>query len=216
MHAGDMPPGIVVVNAEPPRPRTHRRRRPNRHRPPSPPPPPPGSGGNNSSGADRGDRIQGQDLHTWLLAYELNIDVYICGNKFLLDDFKRAVARVTIDQLETAGADAAQTEVLHLCAKLYQGLPESDPLLRMVFARVGFLNPHMWRRAPEDTAEFFHIHPEVSALMFKETLGRRELEHNELPAMERPVFPQPPPMPFPRNDPRNFMGGLRGWGRADF
>ncbi|KAI1768238.1 hypothetical protein GGR53DRAFT_433550 [Hypoxylon sp. FL1150] len=208
-------PGIVIMDAGPPRQRNHRRRRPNRHRPPSPPEPPPGSG-NNSNSTDRGDRIQGQDLTTWLLTYELNIDVYICANKFLLDDFKRAVARATIDQLETAGADAAQIEVLHLCAKLYQGLPESDPLLRMVFARVGFLNPHMWRQAPEDTADFFHAHPEVSALIFKETLVRRELEHNELPAMERPTFPHTMPVAFPRNDPRNFMGGVQRWGRAEF
>ncbi|XXG94670.1 hypothetical protein Hte_000927 [Hypoxylon texense] len=224
MHHLDVPPGIVVVNADPPRPHG-RRRRPNRHRPPSPPLPPPGGGdggGSSNSSADRGDRIHGQDLNTWLLAYELNIDVYICANKFLLDDFKRAVARACIDQLEAAGADAAQAEVLRLCARLYQGLPESDPLLRMVLARVGFLSPHLWRRAPGGTADFLHAHPEVSALMFRETLARRELEHDGLPAMERPVFPSPPPPPplppmaFPRNDPRGFMGGPRGWARGDF
>ncbi|KAI1780002.1 hypothetical protein F4818DRAFT_161723 [Hypoxylon cercidicola] len=212
MHV-DVPPGIVIMNAEPPRPH-NRRRRPNRHRQPSPP----GSGNNSSgSGVDRGDRIRGQDLHTWLLAYELNIDVYICANKFLLEDFKRAVARACIDQLETAGADAAQAEVLRLCARLYEGLPESDALLRMVFARVGFLHPHLWRGSPDATAAFFHAHPEVAALMFRETLVRRELEHADLPAMERPALPRPPPAAFPRNDPRAFLGA-RGWGpgRGDF
>ncbi|KAI1107772.1 hypothetical protein F4804DRAFT_120 [Jackrogersella minutella] len=215
MHIGG--PEIIQVNGNPPRPRP-RRRRPNnnnnnnRHRGPSPPAPD-GGGGNNG---DSEIRIQGQDLRTWLLAYELNIDVYICANKFLLDEFKQAIARACIDMLETAGADAAQVEVLHLCQKLYAGLPESDRLLRMILARVGFLNTYLWRRHPERTAEFFHAHPEVSALMFKETLVRREEEHGELPAMERPLFAGVgPPPPFPPNDPRAFMMRGQRW-RGDF
>ncbi|KAI1382220.1 hypothetical protein F4677DRAFT_19065 [Hypoxylon crocopeplum] len=215
------PPGVVVVNADPPRHQRNRRHRPNRHRPPTPPPAVPDSSSstnnNNNSNDNNTDRIQGQDLRTWLLAYELNIDVYICANKFLLDDFKRAVARVCIDMLETAGADAAQAEVLRLCYKLYQGLPETDALLRMVYARVGFLNPRLWRRAPDDTADFFHAHPEVSALMFRETLARREEDYGGaghgdfLPAMERPVphLGPPPPPPFTHNDPRAYFRGQR-------
>ncbi|KAI2467731.1 hypothetical protein F4781DRAFT_433099 [Annulohypoxylon bovei var. microspora] len=216
-----MGPGVMVVNMEPPRQR-NRRRRPNRHRPISPPPAAnDGNNNNNNSNSNSNSnpneeiRIQGQDLRTWLLTYELNIDVYICANKFLLDDFKQAIARACIDMLETAGADAAHIEVLHLCHKLYEGLPESDRLLRMVFARVGFLNTYLWRRSHDQTADFFHAHPEVSALMFKETLVRREEEHGELPAMERPVFATgAPPPPFPPNDPRAFMRGQR-W-RGDF
>ncbi|KAL7629322.1 hypothetical protein AAE478_000842 [Parahypoxylon ruwenzoriense] len=208
-------PGVMVVNTAPPRPR-RRRRQHNHHRPPSPPPAP----DSNDDGGG-GDRIQGhQDMRTWLLTYELNIDVYICANKFLLDDFKRAVARACVDMLEAAGADAARIEVLRLCRKLYQGVPESDILLRMVFARVGFLSPDLWRRAPEETSDFFHAHPEVSALMFKETLVRREEEQGDLPAMERPHFPVPPPLPppgFHYNDPRPAYR-LRGhrWLRDDF
>lgn len=45
--------------------------------------------------------------------------------------------------LESAGTDAAVPQVLFLCKRLWKGLPESDPLLKMVFARVGFLQP--WR-----------------------------------------------------------------------
>ncbi|KAI1143450.1 hypothetical protein F5Y05DRAFT_153385 [Hypoxylon sp. FL0543] len=176
-----VPGGVVIVDTNPPRQRP-RRRRPNHHRPQSPAPPAPGTSNSNNTNTNDDIRIQGQDLRTWLLTYELNLDVYICANKFLLDDFKAAIARVCIDMLETAGADAAQVEVLRLCYKLYEGLPESDPLLRMIFARVGFLNTHLWRRYPDETAEFFHAHPEVSALMFKETLVRREEEHGELPA----------------------------------
>ncbi|KAI1208799.1 uncharacterized protein F4807DRAFT_134326 [Annulohypoxylon truncatum] len=234
-----MPPGVVVMNVDPPRRRDNRRRRPNRHRPQSPGPAANDNSNNNTSTNNNNSssnsnnnsnnssneeiRIQGQDLRTWLLTYELNIDVYICANKFLLDDFKAAIARSCIDMLETAGADAAQASVLRLCRKLYEGLPESDRLLRMIFARVGFLNPHLWRRDPDATAAFFHAHPEVGALMFKETLGRREEEHGgggggggaELPAMERPVFAVGgPPPPFPPNDPRAFMRGQR-W-RGDF
>ncbi len=80
--------------------------------PPTPPPAPP------PPDANGGDRITGEDLRTWLLAYELNLDVYICANKFLMDDFKREVARATVDMLETAGSDAAVPEVLRLCRKL--------------------------------------------------------------------------------------------------
>ncbi|OTA96955.1 hypothetical protein M434DRAFT_392391 [Hypoxylon sp. CO27-5] len=185
-----VPGGVVVVDTNPPRQR-NRRRRPNHHRPPSPAPITPGGSNVNNinlTGTNNDDiRIQGQDLRTWLLTYELNLDVYICANKFLLDDFKAAIARVCIDMLETAGSDAAQVEVLRLCYKLYEGLPESDRLLRMIFARVGFLNTYLWRRYPDETSEFFHAHPEVSALMFKETLVRREEEHGELPASMSPL-----------------------------
>ncbi|KAI1448001.1 hypothetical protein F5Y02DRAFT_431816 [Annulohypoxylon stygium] len=220
-----MGPGVVVMNVDPPRQRNNnRRRRPNR-------PPPAANGGNantsndnntnnnnpnsntnnnNSNNPNEEIRIQGQDLRTWLLTYELNIDVYICANKFLLDDFKSAIARSCIDMLETAGSDAAHIEVLYLCRKLYEGLPESDRLLRMIFARVGFLNTHLWRRAHDQTAEFFHAHPEVGALMFKETLGRREEEHGDLPAMERPVFPTGGVPPFGPGDPRGFIR-RQGW-----
>lgn len=45
--------------------------------------------------------------------------------------------------LESAGTDAAVPPVLFLCKRLWEGLPESDPLPKMVFARVGFLQP--WR-----------------------------------------------------------------------
>lgn len=55
------------------------------------------SGNSNNNYNSNGDRISGQDLQTWLLAYEHSIDVYICANKFLLDGFKQAIARVCID-----------------------------------------------------------------------------------------------------------------------
>ncbi|RYP93497.1 hypothetical protein DL770_000381 [Monosporascus sp. CRB-9-2] len=198
------PPGVGVraIAADRPRPqRHHPGRRAGRRRVPSPSPLPPGinpvdaEGGAGAGGAGGDQRISGQDLRTWLLTYELNIDVYICANKFLLDGFKQAIARTCIDMLETAGADAAQIEVLEpVCWKLYQGLPESDRLLRMVFARVGFLQPHLFRRAPRETLEFLHAHPEVSAIVLREMGARREedLGQNQLPAMERPLLAQPP------------------------
>lgn len=133
-------------------------------------------------------------MRTWLMTYELNLDVYICANKFLMDDFKEHVSRATIDMLETAGGDAAHIEVLHLCRKLYAGLSEKDSLLKMVFARVGFLQSILWRRAPEETNEFLVTNPEVGALMLKETATRREDDFPSgrmLPSMERPWFSPP-------------------------
>jgi hypothetical protein len=172
---------VVVIDNDRRRARIHRRR----DRPPTPPPPlPPAS-------SSSGDRITGEDLRSWLLTYELNLDVYICANKFLLDDFKASVARVCIDMLETAGADAAQPEVLRLCRKLYEGLPESDTLVKMIFARVGFLQSLLWRSAPQETHDFLLNHPEISTLILKETVYRREQDHglNQLPPMERPYLP---------------------------
>ncbi|OTB08826.1 hypothetical protein M426DRAFT_162442 [Hypoxylon sp. CI-4A] len=229
---GPLPPGIAFFDVEPPR-RRNRRRRHNRHRPASPLPTGGNSNNNNNNTTNNGpgnnntnnneeSRIQGQDLQTWLLAYELNLDVYICAHKFLLADFKRAVARATVDQLESAGSSAAHARVLHLCQKLYAGLPETDPLLRMVFARVGFLSPGLWRGEPAGTAEFFHEHPEVAALMFRETVVRREEEEEEekvvdgsaargegdrLPAME---LERPEVLPFggmPPPPPTRLLGG---------
>ncbi|OHF01393.1 DEAD/DEAH box helicase [Colletotrichum orchidophilum] len=150
-----------------------------------------------------GDRIRGQDMRTFLLTYELSLEVYIVANKFLMDDFKTVIQRHCIDMLESAGPDAAQSAVLQLCSKLYAGVPDSDPLLRMIFARVGFLQPLLWQRAPQYTSEFLIGHPEVAALMLRETAIRREedLGSRALPSMERathphamPMWPAAPPM----------------------
>ncbi len=149
------------------------------------------AGANPSS--QRGDRsaeeprIAGEDLRTWLLAYELHLDVYILANKFLLAGFKQEVARAVIDMLETAGTDAAVPQVLALCKKLYEGLSESDPLLKMIFARVGFLQP--WRADPEGTNKFLVGNPDIAALLLREMAARREEDFNgrSLPSMEAPL-----------------------------
>lgn len=168
------------------RPGDRHRRRNNRHR---------HRGGDAAAGANppsqRGDRnaegprIAGEDLRTWLLTYELHLDVYILANKFLLTGFKQEVTRVVIDMLETAGADVAVPQVLALCKKLYEGLSESDPLLKMIFARVGFLQP--WRADAEATTTFLVGNPDISALMLREMAARREddAEGRSLPSMER-------------------------------
>lgn len=129
------------------------------------------------------------------MAYELNIDVYICANKFLLDDFKQKISRVAIDMLETAGSDAANVQVLRLCRKLYDGVSDNDALLKMVFARIGFLQSILWKRAPEETNEFLVENPEVAVLILKETVTRREDDFHgrTLPSMERPWTMGPGP-----------------------
>ncbi|OIW34854.1 hypothetical protein CONLIGDRAFT_27757 [Coniochaeta ligniaria NRRL 30616] len=167
-----------------------------------PPPPPPGGWRMPEVG-----RIFGEDLRTWLLAYELNIDVYILANKFLVEGFKREVARAAIDMLETAGSDAAVPQVLRLCAKLRGGLPETDPLLKMVFARVGFLQSLLWRREPESTERFLVENPDVAAVILRETVVRREEDYGgrNLPSMERPWSPPGGPFEFAAG-----AGGYRG------
>ncbi|KAK3300943.1 uncharacterized protein B0H64DRAFT_27470 [Chaetomium fimeti] len=202
------PPHTVYLHDG--RPERQPRRPPRRRQhgpgiPPPPPPltpplPPPGGGGPAGTGtgtngggsaawADpNGGRISGEDLRTWLLTYELHMDVYIVANKFLLEGFKKEVARAAIDMLETAGSDAAVAEVLFLCRKLYDGLPESDPLLKMVFARVGFLQP--WRRAEREAADFLAANPEIAPLLLREMAARREDDVNgrALPSMVRPWY----------------------------
>lgn len=141
------------------------------------------------------ERIKGEDMRTWLMAYAFNLDVYICANKFLLDGFKQKIARVTIDMLETAGSDAATIEVLKLCTKLYDGVSDRDPLLKMVFARVGFLQTTLWRKAPLETNDFLIENPEVAALVLKEMALRGEGDlRSGMPSMERNFMPPPPVM----------------------
>ncbi|KAF3346331.1 Putative E3 ubiquitin protein ligase [Verticillium dahliae VDG2] len=147
-------------------------------------------------GAAQG-RIHGEDMRTWFQTYALSIEVYICANKFLMNDFKAAIRRRCVDMLETAGGDAATPEVLRLCAALYAGVPESDLLLKMVFARIGFLQPLLWQRTPQETSEFLIGHPDVAALVLREAALRREedIGGQSLPSMEvaPPLGPPPPP-----------------------
>ncbi|KAG7114594.1 hypothetical protein HYQ45_016541 [Verticillium longisporum] len=142
-------------------------------------------------------RIHGEDMRTWFQTYALSIEVYICANKFLMNDFKAAIRRRCVDMLETAGGDAATPEVLRLCAALYAGVPESDLLLKMVFARIGFLQPLLWQRTPQETSEFLIGHPDVAALVLREAALRREedIGGQSLPSMEvaPPLGPPPPP-----------------------
>jgi hypothetical protein len=157
-------------------------------------------------------RITGEDMRTWLMAYELNIDVYICADRYMLDGFKEKISRVTIDMLESAGPDAAQIEVLRLCRKMYDGVGDGDPLLGMVFARVGFLQPALWKAYPEETGAFLLANPEVATLMLKETSMRREEDFSgaHLPSMERATWTMPPGPPFGRQIyPRPLPRGAR-------
>ncbi len=80
---------------------------------------------------------------------------------------------------------------------LTKGLSEDDPLLKMIFARVGFLQPLLWGRDADGTGQFLVCHPEVAALMLRETANRRQddVGGRLLPSMERPWLPPPPPPP---------------------
>ncbi|TDZ12811.1 hypothetical protein C8035_v000224 [Colletotrichum spinosum] len=194
------PPHIHMPFVRPPGPPPHRRHR-GRQQILTPPGSTPSMATAAPSGDElmNGDRIRGEDMRTWLLTYELSLDVYICANKFLMYDFQAVITRHCVDMLESAGSDAAQSAVLQLCSKLYAGVPESDALLKMVFARVGFLQPLLWQRAPRQTSEFLVGHPEVAALVLRETAIRREedLGSRALPSMERGAHGHGPPPAWP-------------------
>ncbi|KAK4186167.1 hypothetical protein QBC35DRAFT_283524 [Podospora australis] len=197
--------------------------RPPRNRPVPPPPPPPAAAPGpitppapgSSTWDYNGGRISGEeDMRTWLMTYELNIDVYIMANKFLLEGLKKEIARSSIDMLESAGSDAAVPQVLFLCKKMYEGLPENDPLMRMIFARVGFLQP--WRRAPEETTDWLMDNPEIAPLLLKEMAARREEDFHGrvvLPSMEQigDDFAAAPSAGFGTNGGRG-VGGVYGGG----
>lgn len=136
--------------------------------------------------------IKDEDMRTWLMAYELHIDVYICANRYLMDDFSQVIMRATIDLLEAAGTDAGHPTVLQLCRRLHAGVPETDPLLKMILARVGFLQPFLWKRAPDETQDFLVHNPEIVTLMLKETVSRHTSFTTgsvDLPPMDSSVIP---------------------------
>ena len=135
-----------------------------------------------------------EDLRTWVITYELSVDVYICAEKFLMMDFKSCIQHCIIDGFETAGVQAAQPQILTCCKKLHAGVSNNAPLLKKVFARVGFLLARLWKNYPEETQSFWMDNPEVGSLIMKETIERREEDANDdLPAMDRAV-PRPPVM----------------------
>lgn len=122
------------------------------------------------------------------MTYELNLDVYICANRYLMGDFRAAIMRSTIDMLEAAGVDAAHPTVLHLCGKLHAHVPGTDPLLTMVLARMGFLQSLLWKRYPEETSEIMRANPDMVTEMLKETVSRHRIlsmgSGSDLPPME--------------------------------
>jgi hypothetical protein len=63
-----------------------------------------------------------------------------------------------------------------------------DPLLKKVFARVGFLQARLWKDFPEETQSFFMENPELALLIMKEMVERREQDKSDnLPPMERAI-----------------------------
>lgn len=120
------------------------------------------------------------------MAYELSIDVYICADRYCLNNLKRCIEQYITDHLEITGVEAAQPLVLECCKKLHAGLSAQDILLRKVFARVGFLLGRLWRDFPEETQFFLMENPEIGAHIMKETMERREMEvGDELPPISR-------------------------------
>lgn len=77
-----------------------------------------------------------------------------------------------------------------------------DPLMRKIFARVGFLQGRLWKDYSDETQLFFSENPDISILINKEMFSRGEQQFLQLPSMERParsVFTSGPPPPGHRN-----------------
>ncbi len=105
---------------------------------------------------------------------------------------------------EVAGFEAAVPAVLQSCKTLYHGVSPVDPLLKKIFARVGFLQSHLWKNFAQETQSFFNENPELALAIMREMVERREQDKfNVLPSMERP----PPIVPVPRQDGFRMPGG---------
>ncbi|KAE9381571.1 hypothetical protein N431DRAFT_490915 [Stipitochalara longipes BDJ] len=158
------------------------------------------------------ERMSQEDLRTWSLAYALSIDVYVCADRYLMQDFKRCISAFVVNSFEVAGLDASIPAVLLSCKTLQKGVSPMDPLLKKVFARVGFLQARMWKNYQEETQAFFAENPDLAFLIMKEMVERREQDiSDDLPAMERPppLFPLGPEEIFvhpgrPRRYPRQM------------
>jgi hypothetical protein len=44
------------------------------------------------------ERMSQEDLRTWSLAYTLSIDVYVCADRYLMQDFKKCIAAFIINR----------------------------------------------------------------------------------------------------------------------
>lgn len=44
------------------------------------------------------ERMSQEDLRTWSLAYTLSIDVYVCADRYLMQDFKRCISNFVINR----------------------------------------------------------------------------------------------------------------------
>jgi hypothetical protein len=160
------------------------------------------------------ERMSQEDLRTWSAAYTLSIEVYVCADRYLMQDLKGCIAAfiinryvtsrdfnhrsLTSDSFEVAGLEAALPEVLRSCKTLYNGVSSMDPLLKKVFARVGFLQARLFKNFQEETQAFFAENPELAFLIMKEMVERREEDiKDDLPSMERyiPLGGPPPPPP---------------------
>lgn len=160
-------------------------------------------------------RMTEEDLRSWVMTYELSVDVYICADRYLMDEFKKCVARAIEDQLETAGIDAAEPRVLHCCKKLHDALPENDVLLRKVFARVGFMLSKLQQNFAAETQEFWMNNVEVGFMIMKETMERRGLDHGDmLPAMDR--FSTSPNVTVTNTTRGMYVDKLLSWISAEY
>jgi hypothetical protein len=44
------------------------------------------------------ERMSHEDLRTWSLAYALSVDVYVCAERYLMQDFKTCIAAYIINR----------------------------------------------------------------------------------------------------------------------
>lgn len=198
---GRHPPRPGLMRPGPPRPgdRDRHRRRPG--------PGPPGMAVEEPAPETR---LSEEDLRTWSLTYSLSVEVYVCAERYMMNDLKDCVSKYIINSFEVVGLDAAQPTVLQACKTLHSGLSPMDPLLRKIFARVGFLQAQLWKNYPDETSAFLMENADIMMVIMKEMVVRKEEDvKGDLPAMEKPLFPPPPRDDTFQQGPRIMRGPYR-------
>ncbi|KAI2629722.1 hypothetical protein GGR54DRAFT_276577 [Hypoxylon sp. NC1633] len=100
----------------------------------------------------------------------LHADVYILAGKLQYAGLQLCLLSICKTVVDRLGPRHADPDFLSLCLQLHKELPETDHLVKLVFRRLGGLQPHLWKNHAKETAQFFHDHPEVAVLMSKEML----------------------------------------------
>jgi hypothetical protein len=125
-----------------------------------------------------------EELRATAMLRSLDIDVYLCADRFCMEDLKKKVAAHIVTDFEDIGIGAAHPEIFAACQKLYFNLNNEDPLLKKVLTRTGFMLAQLCKNYPEETTRFLGENIDLATILMKETMTRWSALEDNLPAMD--------------------------------